>query len=66
MGTGITLILIASVIVIFITFIITYYLVIFHGAHEVSSEARVPLFVNSAVMMLALLTILVILVAALA
>lgn len=66
MGTGITLILIASVIIVFITFIITYYLMIFQGAHEISSKARIPLFVNSAVMMLALLAILVILIAALA
>lgn len=66
MTPTITAILIAAVIIVFVTFIITYYLMIFQGAHQTSSKARVPLFVNSAVMMLALLAILVILIASLA
>lgn len=65
MTPGITAILIAAVIIVFITFIITYYLMVFQGAHQTDSKARVPMFVNSAIMMLALLAILVILIAAL-
>lgn len=62
----ITAVLIASVIIVFLTFIVTYYLMIFQGAHLASSKSRIPLFINSAVMMLALLSILVILIAAIA